>query len=371
MSDNMTIALSGMLQSPLPLWQLRKDAAGQWPYILQDLGGAGLASALSTPGAHTSCPVHGGNDGFRFFNDYADTGGGVCNTCGGFSDGLKLLAWVNHTTTDIVASQVAEWLGSSRVLEARVKAPPVLIIPKDPAKALEAIRKVWKASLPLAGTIAEDYLISRGIWKENLSTALRFHPGLDFWSGSKPNMKFHGKFPCLLAPVKNKEGRLISIHRCFLTPTGAKAKFTSDQGKPLSSRKIMTASEVLNGAAVKLFTPTKVLGIGEGLETVLSGRAITRIPVWSCINKVLLEQIQLPDSVRHVVIFGDKDRSGAGQASAEIAADNCVKQGKTVEILIPAQAIPEDSKGIDWNDVLVNQGIEGFPYRWRNWRPRP
>ena len=342
--------------------QLLVAAKGHWPYILEDLVDQ-LKPALGAPGEHVSCPVHGGSNGFRLFDDYADTGGGICNTCKGKANGVRLIAWIQGTDVDTAAEKVARWLNSDAKLELKKRAPPPRVtVIRDPVKAFNNIAKVWHASLPLAGSIAEKYLENRGIWKSNMSSVLRFHPGLEYWAGKGDNLRKIGVFPCLLAPFRDKDGLLVTLHRIFLTPEGLKAPVDDP-------KKSMTYCRQENGGAVRLFPVRRVMGVAEGLETALAARVISRVPIWSTLNKGCLERFIPPDHVQHLIIFGDKDRSGSGQMASEILADRMVELGKTVEIVMPTQAIPPNAKGLDWSDVLKDFGAEGFPYRWRNWRP--
>ena len=62
-----------------------------------------LKAALDRKGKHVPCPVHGGRDGFRIFPDVAETGGGICNTCGSFANGFALLMWINGWDLAIAA----------------------------------------------------------------------------------------------------------------------------------------------------------------------------------------------------------------------------------------------------------------------------
>src|SRR5471032_2509610 len=96
------------------------------------------------PGMHVACPVHGGRDGFRLYNDYHDTGGGVCNTCGGFRDGFKLLAWIRNYTRKDAVRDVGKWdRQESNTIVVRERPAPKPFVAKDPAEAYRKIREVW------------------------------------------------------------------------------------------------------------------------------------------------------------------------------------------------------------------------------------
>ena len=346
-----------------PFPQLRADAAGKWPYIFEDLAPE-LSEAMASAPHHVTCPVHGGRtgDGFRLFKDYPESGGGICNSCGAQPSGFGMLAWIRGYDIKDAIRDVAAWLdGDSRVPAPEPRKPVTVVAPQvDFAKAYTRIRDVWKASKDLQGSAAESYLASRGIWKDNMPKTLRAHDGLTYMHGKEK--KNYGKFPCLLAPIKDKDGRIVSIHRIFLTPEGAKAPVPD-------AKKMMSRCGELRGAAIKLFQAGETLGLAEGIETALAAHAISRMPVWSCVSAVLLEQVHIPDSVRRVVIWADLDVSKRGLQAAEKLAERLVAEGKIVEIYLPTCSIPEGAKGVDWLDVLLTQGINGFPAKWRVWRP--
>jgi len=69
---------------------LKKRIGSRWLDVHEALAPS-LTDALRNPGEHVPCPVQGGDDGFRFFDDVEVTGGGICNTCGPRSDGIALL----------------------------------------------------------------------------------------------------------------------------------------------------------------------------------------------------------------------------------------------------------------------------------------
>ncbi|MNR71563.1 Zinc-binding domain of primase-helicase [compost metagenome] len=340
---------------------LKFEAAGKWPYILQDLAPE-LSEAMSRAPHHVSCPVHGGKDGFRLFKDYPDTGGGYCNTCGAQANGFAIVAWVRGYSIKDAVRDVARWLHGEETAPTIHRRPPPPKVPDviDPRKAYGRIRKAWTESTELQGTPAEAYLANRGIWKENMPVSLRAHAGLSFWDAEKKAIT--GTFPCLLAPIKDKDGRIVSLHRIYLSPEGGKAPVDN-------CKKMMSPCAELRGAAIKLFQAGDVLGVAEGIETALAAHAISRMPVWSCISATLMELVDIPDSVRKVVIWADLDHSKRGLQAAEKLAARLREAGKEVEICLPTGDIPEGQKGVDWLDVLLTQGLEGFPSHWRRWTP--
>jgi putative DNA primase/helicase len=339
---------------------LKAEVAGQWPYIFESLAPE-LAQAMAAKGTHVSCPVHGGSDGFRLYKDYPYTGGGVCNTCGNQPTGFGMLAFVKGYDFKDAIKEVSDWLqGQTVVPVAQRRPPPPPPPPPDPTKAQAAIRRLWTTSENLKDSPAQRYLAARGIWEVNHPQTLRAHPALDYYDVK--TKKLVGTFPGMLAPVKNAKGVIVALHRTFLTADGGKAPVPD-------AKKLTQKTEPLGGAAIKLFPSTEVLGVGEGIETMLAVRAITRLPVWSAVSAPLLELVEIPETVRHVVIWGDKDAKGRGQEAAEKLANRLIAAGKTVEIQIPNAPIPEGAKGIDWLDVLLNHGLEGFPERFRAWKP--
>ncbi len=343
--------------------ELKAAVAGRWHEIFEDLAHEQLGLALANAPFHVPCPVHGGENGFRLFAHFPETGRGICNTCGPQGNGFKMLAWVKKIDIKDAVREVGQWYRKGRVniVDAKPRPVPKMLPKVDPAEAYARIARVWKSSLELAGSPAERYLVKRGIWRENIPRVLRAHPGLTYVYGKEK--KNYGKFPCLLAPIKDKDNRLVSIHRIFLTENGDKAPVPD-------AKKMMSQHAEIRGAAIKLFPAEgEVLGLAEGIETALAAHAVSRMPVWSCVSAPLLELVDVPAHVKHVVIWADLDRSERGLQAAEKLATRLEAEGKTVEICMPMGEIPNDDKGIDWLDVMLTQGLNGFPARWRQWRP--
>lgn len=337
---------------------------GRWLYCLHDLAPS-LRDAIAAGAEHVPCPVHPGSiDGFRLFANAQETGGGVCNTCGAHSNGVKLLAWANRTSLDEAQRHIAQWAGVDTERGPAARKIDLSLYDRHKMTEREAIvrlRDVWSATKPIAGTPVERYLANRKFSLNQASTELRYHPGLKYYQRNRVTRKMEclGVFPAMIAPVRDSQRRIRNLHRTFLTEDGAKAPVPK-------AKKLMTPVDTTRGSSIQLFPATRVLGLAEGIETALAARAVTRLPVWAAVAAGLLPSVELPASVRHVVIFADKDRQMAGIKCAEEALEAFAQQGRTVEILLPTQPIPDSAaKGIDWWDVYELAGASGFPERWR------
>lgn len=344
----------------IPLYELKRRVIGKWHHIFTELAPQ-MAEALANAPDHVPCPGHGGFDGYRLFEHYPETGRGICNSCGPQKSGFETLAFAKGYALEDAFREVADWLRVEQSAPAPIVREPVVIRPRvDPTVAFRRISEVWRSSLAMKGTPAELYLEKRGIWKQNLPTTLRAHKGLHYVHGRERT--YFGEFPVLLAPIKDKDGRIVSIHRIFLSPDGEKAPVPDP-------KKMMSQHAEIRGAAIKLFQPGEVLGVAEGIETALAVHAISRMPMWACVSAVLMEMVDIPASVKHVVIWADLDISERGIQAAEKLADRLEAQGKTVEICVPQGPIPDGTKGVDWLDVMLTKGLPGFPAKWRRWRP--
>jgi phage/plasmid primase-like uncharacterized protein len=325
---------------------VREQARGRWIGILGRLAPT-LESALARPGRHVPCPVHGGSDGFRVFRDVAETGGGICNSCGPRRDGFALLMWVNdwgfRETLEAVARNLGLDTRRPRTIEAGPRPVVVARTDQDATMAETALRRVWSETLDPDDRRAiplRRYLSRRGIDAELDPRVLRFHPGLAYFE-DKTRV---GTFPALVAKVMDAEGRPVSLHRIYLDHAGHKAPVAHP-------KKMMPPIGTLCGGAVRLYPAGATLGITEGIETALVIRQRTAMPVWAGISATLLQRFVPPPGVELVVIWADLDRSGTGEQAARALRERLISQGIRVALHLPKGPIPEGSKGLDWCDL--------------------
>jgi P4 family phage/plasmid primase-like protien len=83
-------------------------AAGRWLEIADRVIGIGDDFLTDK---HGPCPRCGGKDRWRIFDDFAQTGGAVCNQCGKYGDGFALAQWFRGWTFDEAVSKIGEHLG--------------------------------------------------------------------------------------------------------------------------------------------------------------------------------------------------------------------------------------------------------------------
>lgn len=157
--------------------------------------------------------------------------------------------------------------------------------------------------------------------------------------------------PAMVAAVRDVSGQLVTVHRTLLTGDGRKADV--DVPKRLMR---LPDDRTINGCAIRIGEPHEVLAVAEGIETALSVVVATGLPGWACICAHGLEAVEIPDSVREVLIVADKDRSLTGERAAQVLAERLKERGVTTRVMTIREEIPETDKGIDFNDLLCRYG---------------
>lgn len=345
--------------------ELMKNLCGRWdtvlPGILPELGDAVKAGYRR----HVDCPYHGGKNDFRIGKDFADTGSCFC-TClprGGIGDGFNMIMHVKGVSFMEAKRMVIEYLGgrftaSHIPVKYSAEKDPQAVAKKD-ADLRRKITQYWDKAYTLDQPQAEparNWLRVRGLSQVPLPIpSLRFHPGMLYMSGSDKL----GTFPTLLGLVRRPDGKTSTIHRTFLSADGS-AKAPLPDGLDARKEYPHPSTHPTNGAAIRLsFAEHPVLSVGEGIETMLSAQLIApEWPAWSVLNKELLTQVEVPHYVRAVIVWADRDRSQSGAAASVELVDRLRGQGVRAVAFMPPYTIPDDKKGIDWNDVVRAIGVQ-------------
>ncbi len=206
---------------------------------------------------------------------------------------------------------------------------------KAPGGTPEAAARLFAASVPVAGSLAEIYLCSRGITRPVPRSALRFHPKC--FHRDEGQTKSIPR-PALIAAVTDGAGALQGVHRTWLAPDGRGKAAVETQRRAMGH---------LLGNAVRLTPCDDILVVGEGIETMLSVReAASGLPVWAALSSGHLGAVLLPEGLRRLYIAIDHDP--AGQRAAERLSARANEVGITVRVFEPQLG--------DFNDDLRADG---------------
>lgn len=204
----------------------------------------------------------------------------------------------------------------------------------------EAARRLWAMGQPIAGTLAERYLSARGLTGLRSVSTLRFHSRCYYWQESADAEDAPNAWPALLAKVTDTAGTLTGVHRTWLDPQ------TAEKAPLDPNRKAMGN---LLGHAVRIGSPTDILAIGEGLETMLSLRlALAGLPIAAALSGNHLAAFDPPADLRRLYVAIDNDE--AGRTAFAALADRF--EGGHLQLL-PLRPMLDD-----FNDDLWKHGID-------------
>jgi len=186
--------------------------------------------------------------------------------------------------------------------------------------------RLWKASVPIAGTLAEHYLVARGL-SAPFSKTLRFNPATILGSGDDKRV-----MPAMIAAIENDLG-LVAVQRTFLDPHDV-------LHKPVAKPKVSLG--LLGTAAIRLAPATDELGLAEGIEDAQSAMEWFGTPTWALAGVERLAFVAIPEKVRRVIVYGDRGR--AAERLFAKALDHLSANGREV-----VSRLPEHHD--DWNDA--------------------
>ncbi len=154
-------------------------------------------------------------------------------------------------------------------------------------------------SWPIAGTLAQTYLHSRGIVTVPEDDPLRFHPRCYYRPDDDSPTE---TWPALIAAVTDLDGRITGAHRTWLDRSGR------DKAPIDSPRRAMGH---LLGHGVRFGVADEVMAAGEGIETMLSLRSVLpTLPMVAALSANHLAALLLPPTLRRLYVARDADPAG-------------------------------------------------------------
>ncbi|MER9664499.1 toprim domain-containing protein [Mesorhizobium sp. M0159] len=225
--------------------------------------------------------------------------------------------------------------------------PPPQLPGRQPAAkrgSPDAARRLCAMSQPIAGTLAERYLASRGILLSTHERALRFHPGCyyrDLVTGETQTL------PALIAAVTSLDGQITGLQRTYLSPgldpSGKVGK--AQLADPRRSLGDLLGNGIWLGHQPG--APVPVMAAGEGFETMASLKAVMPVlPVAAATSANHLAGLRLPPGCRRLYIAADAD--AAGRHGIERLSQRAGEAGILALVLRPQLG--------DFNDDLRHLG---------------
>lgn len=205
-----------------------------------------------------------------------------------------------------------------------------------------AVRRIIRASEPLSGSIAADYLRARGIGHLEGIDALRCHPRLYYRLSKADNPSTPKNWPALIGIVTDLDGNSTGVHRTWIDPaTRAKAPI-ADPRRSMGR---------LLGHAIRFGVPQDVMIVGEGIETLLSLREVMPdMPMAAATSSAHLAAFLFPPLLRRLYIAQDNDDAG------RLATANLAERAAQLDI----EVIPLVPERGDFNDDLVELGTDAL-----------
>ncbi|MGE0521674.1 MAG: toprim domain-containing protein [Variibacter sp.] len=213
-----------------------------------------------------------------------------------------------------------------------------------PAGSPESARRLFAMSQPIAGTVVETYLRTRGITALHGTGALRFHPRCYY----RPDRYAATEtWPAMIAAVTDRDGGITGAHRTYLAPYWLAP--TGDGKAPIETPR--RAMGHLLGNAVRFGTALDVAAAGEGIETMLSLRCVTpSMPMMAALSAAHLAAILFPVTLRRLYVVRDNDPAGDG------AMAGLFDRARMARI----DAVALSPQGDDFNGDLRTFGIDAL-----------
>lgn len=162
--------------------------------------------------------------------------------------------------------------------------------------------RLWDSCVPIAGTLGERYLKSRGITYEG-----------DAW-------RFRPSSRCIVALITDAlTGERCGYHETILDAEGRKVT------------RLMHGRAA--GGVVRLYQHESPFGlaIAEGIETAL---ATGVRPIWACLSSSLMKGFPVLPGIESLTVFADHDN--AGIAAANEVGERWHSAGREVTMTTPA-----------------------------------
>lgn len=335
------------------LQQIKNAARGLWASVHLHL--CGISNEFIQT-KHGPCPKHGGKDKWRVFDDYAETGGAICNDCQGMADGLEVVRRFTGCSLPEAIDRIGDYLG---LQPKETQSKPKNDTPTDPAKHLElngpndAMATVWCA------------IHKKGIKPEAL------------WAFGAQFATYRKRYPVFAIPIRGQQNETVGW--CLYHATGKTLPiFTKGSKEPVEWRKIKITSGSKPGWIGPIAKPTdKIVWKTEGPSCLLSLLSLGLPEEHSvCCNAFGAEEnpattpwmLDRFRDIKEVFVVHDCDKSGQRGATEVTNENGTSRPGWAPAIANYAKQVRNyvlpwpmvDSHGQDLRDLIIQRLAEGL-----------
>lgn len=304
-----------------------EQCAGRWESILIAVG---IEERVFT-GKHQPCIYCEGTDRARWVkNSYY-----LCNQCGQHSPVHLIMNKLNLSFKETVFYIRDNLLGTTKMT---TKQP-------DNTFNEELLKTVHKGlkKITLDDPVYK-YLTSRGITK--IPPSIYYNPSVETVI-EQDYKKKKITTPAMVARFVTADNQTSTYSILRLDNDGNKARISP-------SRIFMPILRTMTGGCMRLATAGGILGICEGIETGLKIMQHEDIPVWAAGSAEMMKKIEIPDTVKHVIVFSDSDTSFTGQMAAYTLA-NRLRVQKNIELVEVALLTSTETDGIR---IYFDRGLD-------------
>ncbi|HHX6292833.1 DUF7146 domain-containing protein [Pseudomonas nitroreducens] len=340
--------------------------------------------ALKNHGHLVDCPFPnrhrngGGKDDFRFSNKagYEDRAICSCLQDGGRDPiSLLILDGVGRDYTDVmfkVRNALTAGHNHTRKITPVVVSERRGISPEDEQKRKEKHLRTVRGLLELTDPAAEPgrlYFQHRGIPLNSNIGDVKFHPALEYYEtrtkGGEKVKECIGRFPAIVSAFRSRTGRVVNVHKIYLTPDGHKLDGVS------KVKKIDSPLSGFNGSSIRVANVEgcRTLHVTEGVEKgwsihLATGESVRVAHACTTLATLHVDRAEFD----RVVIWSDNDpyneargKHGDGQTYAWKLFVELTRKGFEVALMLPDVIHVPGAKGQDWEDIIVAEKVLDQP----------
>ena len=349
---------------------VKRQARGLWCQILPSMG---ISRDYLMRGKQCPCPMCGGVDRYKYDGGLAGKDGALlskypdavyyCRHCGAGS-GIDLIMKLTDLGFKDSLHAVNKWLNG----DTSATSCSVSYAPTAPTKQLQenysgrvnALNNMRKYTSRTPCPLGSKYLNSRGLSVFAQMRIDNIQYGDVYYAVDRGYLSADGKplsFPAMIGFLSywNDSSDGTSATQIYLEPEKIEP-LCDAVGYAFKRKKLFakTCADGLNGRAVWFSNRgATTVHVGEGIETMMAVAGFKRtLSVAACCTANNLANFVIPHHVKKLVIWADKDRSGAGEMASLKLKERYARDCDVV-IMMPDAEIPGCKNGIDWLDVMT------------------